>query len=654
MNLVQPRLGRFGFGADYNPEQWPEDVWPEDIELMKRAGVSMVTLGIFSWANVEPRPGEYDFGWFDRAMDLLAGADIGVCLATMTASPPPWLARLHPGTLPERADGTVLWPGARQHFCPSSPAYREHAGRLVRQLVTRYREHPALALWHIGNEYGCHVPMCYCATSAEAFRTWLNERYGSVEALNEAWSTAFWSQRYSDFAEVFPPRTAPTFPNPAQQLDFRRFSSDALLECFLMEKEIIRELTPAVPVTTNFVGAWHRVDNAAWAGHQDVISYDSYPDPHDEHSHIEAAFTYDLMRSLGGGKPWLLLEQAPSAVNWRPRNAAKAPGQMRLWSHQAVARGADAVMFFQWRQSQGGAERFHSAMVSHGGADNRVFREVAELGAELAGLGGVLGSGMEAETALLMDWPNGWALESNAHPVADLTLREANLSHYRPLWEAGVSADVVPPSADLSRYRLLVVPNLYLVETEVAERLVEYVRGGGQLVMSFFSGIVDGCDRVHLGGYPAPFRELLGLTVEEFCPLPEGGTIGLSGGSGTIWSEWINTEGAEVLQTFAEGELAGRPAVTRHRFGDGVAYYLGTRPDPASMAAILAMACEAAGVEPALPGAPAGVEATVRHSADGTRWLFLLNHNDFELTVRTPSGEVPLAARDVHISPATS
>jgi beta-galactosidase len=641
------KLQRFAFGGDYNPEQWPESVWDEDMALMREAGVTMVSLGIFSWANVEARPGEYDFGWFDRVMDRLADNDIAVCLATMTASPPPWLARIAPETLPRRADGTVLWPGGRQHFCPSSPVYREHAGRLVEQLARRYGGHPALALWHIGNEYGCHVSTCYCDVSAAAFRDWLAKRYGGVDGLNEAWSTAFWSQRYADLDEVLPPRVNPAFANPAQQLDFQRFSSDALLDCFLMEKEVIREYTPDLPVTTNLLGVWKPVDFFAWARHQDVISHDSYPDPHDPNTHVEVAFNYDLMRSLGGGAPWLLMEQAPSAVNWRDRNAPKAPGQMRLWSYQTVARGSDSVLYFQWRQSRGGAERFHSAMVPHAGTETRTYREVAELGAELGRLPELLGSRVEAEAALVMDWSSWWALETDSHPATDLRQQEANLAHYRPLWENRVTTDVVHPSSDLSGYRLVVVPNLYLVDETTAANLVNYVRGGGHLVMSFFSGIVDECDRIHLGGYPAPFRELLGVHVEEFWPLADDGEVRLAmtdgrHGTGALWSEWLNLEGATPLASFADGELAGRPAVTRNAFGAGVAYYLGTRPDPATMGTLLRRAAADAGVAPVLADAPAGVEATVRRAESGDRYLFLLNHNTFGVTVSVPAG-----ARDV-------
>jgi beta-galactosidase len=661
------RLARFAFGGDYNPEQWPESLWDQDMRLMRETGVTTVSLGIFSWAHVEPRPGEFDFGWFDRVMDRLAGNDIAVCLATMTASPPPWLAHRHPETLPRRADGTVLWPGGRQHFCPSSPVYREHAGRLVDQLASRYAEHPALALWHIGNEFGCHVSTCYCDTSAAAFRDWLRKRYGGVDGLNEAWSTAFWSQRYDDIEEVLPPRVNPAFANPAQQLDFQRFSSDTMLDCFLLEKEIIRRHTPEAPVTTNLLGLWKPVDFFAWAKHQDVISHDSYPDPHDPHTHIEVAYNYDLMRSLGGGAPWLLMEQAPSAVNWRDRNAPKAPGQMRLWSYQTIARGSDSVLYFQWRQSRGGAERFHSAMVPHAGTETRTYREVASLGAELARLPELLGTRVEADAALVLDWSSWWALETDSHPATDLRQQEANLAHYRPLWESRITTDIAHPSSDLSRYRLVVVPNLYLVDEATAANLVSYVRGGGHLVMSLFSGIVDECDRIHLGGYPAPFRELLGLHVEEFWPLPHNGEVGLaltdgSTGTGVFWSEWITLEGADTLAAFADGELAGRPAVTRHAHGDGVAYYLGTRPDQATMGTLLRRAAETAGVRPVLPGLPGGVEATVRRAQDDTRYLFLLNHNPFGATVSPPAGAhdmltdtvlpeiVELAGRDVIIA----
>ncbi|QUH04256.1 beta-galactosidase [Saccharopolyspora erythraea] len=628
------RIATIAYGGDYNPEQWPREVWREDIRLMREAGVSLVSVGIFGWALVEPRPGDFDFGWFDQVLDNLAEGGVAASVATMTASPPPWLARKFPETLPQRADGTVLWPGARQAYCPSSPVYRDHAVRLVEELAERYAEHPALALWHIGNEYGCHVRACYCDGSAVAFRDWLRERYGDVGALNEAWSTKFWSQRYDDFDEVLPPRTAPTFANPAQRLDFARFSSDTMLELLRMEKAVLRRVTPEIPVTTNHVPLARTLDLHAWSSKVDVVSYDSYPDPHDPRAHVLAGLSYDVFRSLRGGQPWLLMEQAPNAVNWRPRNAAKAPGQMRLWSWQAVAQGADGVLFFQWRQSAGGAEKFHSGMVPHAGTDTRTFREVTELGAELAAAGELAGTRPDNDVALVLDWDSWWALELDSHP-SELGQVEALLAHYGPLFDAGIGCDVVHPDRDLSGYRLVVVPNLYLLREATAANLTEYVRRGRHLLVSFFSGIVDENDRVHLGGYPAPLREVLGLRIPEFQPLAESAGIGVellgSPARATLWSEEIEPEGASVLGTFTEGALAGHPALTRHAFGDGAAWYLGTRPEPEAMRTLIDRVASEAGVQPVLADLPAGVQATRRGD-----FFFLLNHNTDEVALRLP------------------
>jgi beta-galactosidase len=660
MRRLRHRLGRIAYGGDYNPEQWPEEVQDEDMRLMKEAGVSLVSLGIFAWAKVEPRPGEYDFSWFDRTMDRLDDAGVAVCLGTMTASPPPWLAARHPETLPVTVDGVRLSPGSRQHYCPSSPVYRDHAARLVEQVAGRYGDHPAVALWHVGNEFGCHIKACYCDVSAEAFRRWLADRYGDVDALNEAWSTTFWSQRYDSFAEVLPPRKAPSFRNPAQQIDYARFGSDELLACYLAERRILGRVTPEVPVTTNFVPLAKTLDLFEWGRHMDVVSYDSYPDPH-PHPHQDdaaarTAFGYDVMRSMRGGQPWMLMEQAPSAVNWRPRNGPKPPGVMRLWSWQAIAHGADSVMFFQWRQSRGGAEKFHSGMVPHGGPATRTFREVRDLGRELADNPGLAGARQPgSDVAIVLDWSSWWGLELGARPSEGVRLMDTVLAHYRPLYDAGVPCDVVPPGADLSGYRLVVVPNLYMVDQADAARIEGYVRDGGTLLMSFFSGIVDSRDRVHLGGYPAPFRRVLGLRVEEFWPLPQNGTIGLhwggldrggldrggldraGAGRGTVWSEEVHLEGAEAVAAFGTGELAGMPAITEHRFGNGTAWYLATRPDPPTMRGLLDRVRERAGVEPVLPGLPEGVQVRVRRGADGTDYHVMLNLGAEPVTVRLPA-----------------
>ena len=623
--------GGIRYGGDYNPEQWPEEVWSEDVSLMVEAGVSLVTVGVFSWGELQPGPGAaLDAGWLDRVLDLLTRAGIGVDLATATASPPPWLSAAHPEILPVTASGVRLSPGGRQHYCPSSPVYREAAVDLVTRLAERYRGHPALELWHIGNEYGCHVPACYCDRSASAFRTWLQKRYQDIEELNRAWGTAFWSQRYRSFEEILPPRAAPTFPNPGQQLDYARFSNDELLACYQAEKAVLRELTPSVPVTTNLMGLFRPTDGWAWAAEMDLVSVDRYPDPADPDAHIGAALVADLTRSLAGGRPWYLMEQAPGAVNWRAVNVAKSRGQYRAWSLQAVARGADAVLQFQWRASAAGAEKFHSGMVPHAGTGTRLWREVVSLGKDLERLEPVAGQPVCADVAILLDWESWWGLELDSHPSTELRQADILFELYRPLHEAGMVADVAHPDADLSAYRMVVVPALYSVSDEAAANLDSYVRAGGVAVVTYFSAIVDPRERIRLGGYPAPWRDMLGLAVEEFAPMPVGatdrlrGTLAHADSRARRWQELIQLRGAEVLLSVASGPLQGGPAVTVNDHGRGAAYYLATSPDTQTTAAVIAHAATRAGVS-AVASVPPGVEAVRRGDH-----LFLINHSDSE------------------------
>ena len=641
------------YGADYNPEQWPEDVWREDVRLMREAGVNLVSVGIFSWSRLEPEPDKFEFGWLDTVLDLLQEGGVQADLATATASPPPWLSHQHPEMLPVTADGVKLWHGGRQHYCPSSPVYRDAAKKLVTAMAERYGKHPALAMWHVGNEYGCHVAACWCDVSAAAFRDWLRERYGSVEGLNEAWGTDFWSQRYSSWDEVIPPRRTPTWPNPSQQLDFMRFSSDALLECYEVEHEVLKRVTPEIPVTTNFMGFFKPLDYWKWAAREDVVSHDSYPDPSDPRAGMLAAMSGDLMRSLGGGKPWVLMEQTTHRVNWREINVAKEPRQMRLWSLQAVARGADGVMFFQWRQSRAGAEKHHSAMVPHGPVETSpTWHDVVELGQQLSRLETLAGAQSEAEVAIVLDWESWWALELPSKPSGAVRQMRQIEAYYQPLWEQNVLVDFVHPEAYLSRYKLVLVPNLYLVSDAAASHLTAYVEGGGTLVMSFFSGIVDVSEHIRLGGYPQPFRSVLGLDVIDFHPLAAGAVIGLkfadgSAAVGRTWSENIHLAGAEALATFADGPLAGKPAVARHSAGKGTAIYLGTQPETIALARILDSARSTAGVSPTA-NVPKGVEV-VRRSGRGKTFVFMLNHRDVAVDVPiSEAGENLIDGSQVH------
>jgi beta-galactosidase len=633
------RLDGIAYGGDYNPEQWPEEVWAEDVALMREAGVNLVSVGIFSWALLEPAEQQYEFGWLDRVLDLLHHAGIAADLATPTAAPPAWLVRRYPQVRPVNREGQVLGPGARNGFCPSSPEYRRAAARITKQLARRYGTHPAVVLWHVHNEYGGHVPACYCETSAAAFRDWLRDHYGGLEAVNRAWGTAFWGQRYGDWAEIEPPRLAPTAVNPAQQLDFYRFSSDAYLECFRRERDILHALSPGVPVTTNLmVTTCKEIDGWQWASELDVVATNHYLKAELADNHIDLAMAADLSRSLAGGRPWLLMEHSTGAVNWQPRNVAKRPGELRRNSLAHWARGADGLMFFQWRAALSGAEKFHSAMVPHGGTGSRVWREVVQLGSDLAALAEVRGSRVAADAAVLWDWQSWWALELEWRPSVDLSYLDSMAGWYERLWRARLTVDFVPPEAELSGYPLVVVPSLYLMTRAAAANLTGYVRRGGTAVVSYFSGIVDANDAIHPGGHPGALRDLLGLTVDEFLPLRAGETVGLEGSlTGDVWTEDIALRGATAVRHYLDGPATGGPAVTRHQLGTGVAWYLSTRLRGPHLDAVLRPAYADAGLS--LPDAPDGVEL-VRRVSGGTSYLIAINHTAHDATLPARGDEL--------------
>jgi beta-galactosidase len=633
------RLGGLAFGGDYNPEQWDEPVWKEDDELMRRARVNLATVGVFSWALLEPEEGQYDFTWLDAHLDRLHANGVAVDLATPTASPPPWFTLAHPDALPVTADGTALVHGSRDTYCLAAPAYRRAASRIAAALAERYGDHPAVALWHVHNEY---ATLCWCDHTAAAFRRWLRARHGSLDALNDGWGTAFWSQRYTDWEQVLPPRATQWHKNPGQALDFRRFWSDEVLAAYREQRDVIRDLSDR-PVTTNLmVPGYQNLDLWAFGREVDLVAIDHYPDASGVDAAADTAFGADRARSFGRGRPWLLMEQGTNTVYAGDRTLGKEPGEILRHSLGHIARGSEGALFFQWRQSRAGAEQWHSAMVPHAGPDSRIFREVTALGAAVAGLGELAGSTVTARVAVLHDADAWWALDGDGLPSADLdypaTLRRA----HRTLWDAGVTADFAHPEDDLSRYSLVLAPALFLIADADAGNLRRYVADGGTLLVQQFSGVVD--ERVHarLGGYPvAPLREALGIRVEEYRPLPRTGRIALSDGShGTAWSESVRAEGAETLASYSDGMLAGAPALTRHRFGAGQGWYLSTTLEDPAYAALIARLLAETGVDRDRPELPPGVEAVTRRAPDGRRWQFLLNH-------RTEAVPVPEPAHDL-------
>ncbi|MFE5030859.1 beta-galactosidase [Streptomyces sp. NPDC056683] len=641
-------LTRLAFGGDYNPEQWPESVWQEDVRLMREAGVTMVSVGIFSWALLEPAPGEYDFGWLDRVLDLLHENGIRVDLGTPTVAPPAWFYRAHPEALPVTAEGVHHEFGSRGAICHSNADYRAAAANITTRLAERYGEHPALALWHVHNEYGVPVSACYCDSCAAHFRRWLAAAHGTVDAVNAAWGTAFWGQHYTDLAQINPPRVTPTVGNPGQALDYRRFTDATIRENFRAERDILHRLSPGVPVTTNFMTALSQCDSIdywAWGREVDLVTNDHYLITDGRRTHVNLAMAADLTRSVAGGAPWLLLEHSTSGVNWQPRNPAKGPGQMARNSLAHVARGSDGAMFFQWRQSRRGAEKFHSAMLPHGGTETRVWREVVELGTSLDSLSRIRGARTQADVAVLWDWQSWWAQNLQWRPSEDHDPRERADALYEALYDHHLTVDFAHPESDLSAYPLVVVPALYLMTEAAGNNLREYVGNGGTLVVSYFSGIVDEHDAVHEGAYPGPLRETLGLTVEEFSPLLKDQRVRLTGPDGSeltgdVWTEFVVPGAAETVWSYADGLTAGRPAVTRHRLGEGTAWYVSTRLDAHGLDALLGRAAEDARIAPR-PELPRDVEVVRRTGESGT-FLFAINHT-------ATDAKVPLEAHGTEL-----
>ncbi|HRK31100.1 MAG TPA: beta-galactosidase [Tepidisphaeraceae bacterium] len=637
---VAPSRAHILHGGDYNPEQWLEspEIIEQDMHLMKRAGVNVVSVGIFSWSMLEPREGQFDFKWMDALLDRLARNNIAAVLATPSGAKPHWMAAKYPEICRVDAKGNREPQGWRHNHCYSSPVYREKCTIINTMLAERYARHPALAMWHVSNEYGGE---CRCELCKAAFRKWLQARYETLDALNHAYWSRFWSHTYHDWSEI-------DFIDESVHgltIDWKRFVTDQTVDFFKHESAPLRRLTPGVPITVNMMGMYEPLNYWKFVPHLDVISWDSYPGWHQKddviYDAIWTGLVHDINRSLKQ-KPFMLIESCPSSVNWQKISPLKRPGLHRVSSLQAIAHGSDSVMYFQWRKSRGSFEKFHGAVVDHVGHENtRVFGEVKALGEELAKLPQVVGTMPKAAAAIVFDWENRWAINciAGARNV-DKNHDQTAVEHYAPLWQRGIACDAIDMDQPFNSYRLLIAPMLYMIRPGVAERIAEFVRNGGTLVTTYLSGIVKESHLCFLGGAPggadSPLRKVLGVWAEEIDALPDQRTQNVTavdgndaGLCGTYvarhFCDLIHAETAIPLAHYTTDFYAGRPAVTVNRYGQGSAYYVAARMDSRFNDDLIGR------LSKDLPRAlnttlPAGVSATMR--TDGaSEWLFLMNFN---------------------------
>lgn len=622
-------FSRILYGGDYNPNQWPREIWAQDMELFKKAGINSATVNVFSWAKLQPDENTYDFSELDDIINMLSENNIDIVLATATGAMPAWMAKKYPEVTRVDFEGRRHKFGQRHNHCPNSLVWQKYAKRLAGEMAKRYGSNPHVVCWHINNEYNTG---CYCENCEKAFRVWLREKYGTLEAVNAAWNTEFWGHTFYDWDEIVAPNNLSDgmgfgFTRKTAfagiSIDYDRFLSDSLLENYKMERDSIREYDKETPITTNLMGTYKGLDYFKWAKEMDIVSWDNYP-AYDTPWSL-TAMRNDLMRGLKDA-PFMLMEQTPSQQNWQPYNSLKKPGQMRAQSYQTIAHGSDTIQFFQLRRSRGACEKFHGAVIAHSGSgDTRVFRECAQLGEELKNLGTeLLGAGNPAEVGIIFDWDNYWALEYTSGPNIDLKYVDQIHRYYKYFYEHHIPVDMIPIDGDLGRYKVICAPVLYMVKEGVAEALEAFVEAGGTLVTGMMSGIVDQSDNVHLGGYPGPLRRLCGIWTEETDALaPEqGNTLVFGDGSQSgcgLLCDLIRLEGAQVIASYGGDFYKGTPAVTRNSFGRGTVYYVGTQPDSQGLAKIL----DGLELEPLVPD-ETSLEID-RRVIDGREYWFLIN-----------------------------
>ncbi|MCI9226139.1 MAG: beta-galactosidase [Acutalibacter sp.] len=626
-------FSRILYGGDYNPNQWPREIWAEDMDLFKKAGINSATVNVFSWAKLQPDENTYDFSELDDIIAMLSENGIDIVLATATGAMPAWMAKKYPEVTRVDFEGRRHKFGQRHNHCPNSLVWQKYAARLAGELAKRYGSNPHVVCWHINNEYNTG---CYCENCEKAFRIWLREKYGDLEAVNAAWNTEFWGHTFYDWDEIVAPNNLSDgmgfgFTRKTAfagiSIDYDRFLSDSLLENYKLERDAIRAYDKETPITTNLMGTYKGLDYFKWAKEMDIVSWDNYPAYNTPWSFT--AMRHDLMRGLKDA-PFMLMEQTPSQQNWQPYNSLKKPGQMRAQSYQTVAHGADTIQFFQLRRSKGACEKFHGAVIAHSGSgDTRVFKECAQLGEELKKLGAeTLGAKNTAEVGIIFDWDNYWALEYTSGPNVDLKYVDQIHQYYQYFYEHHIPVDMIPVDGDFSRYKAICAPVLYMVKEGVAEALEAFVEAGGTLITGMMSGIVDQSDNVHLGGYPGPLRRLCGIWAEEIDALAPEQSNTLRFPDGTeaqckLLCDIIRPEGAETLAAYGGDFYEGTPAVTKNSFGKGTVYYVGTQPDHDGIAKILDALTAGADVKPLIPD-ETELEVDLR-TIEGREYWFIIN-----------------------------
>lgn len=638
-------FGRMLHGGDYNPEQWLDrpDILNEDIRLMKKAHINCVTLGVFSWSVLERAEGEFCFDWLEEMIDRLCREGIFTILATPTGGMPHWLTEKYPQVRQVQADGRRSLPGKRHNFCCTSPEMREAAGRIDRKLAQMSLRHKGIIMWHISNEMGGNFSdgACHCEQCQEAFRKWLKEKYGTLDELNRAWWTVFWSHVYTDWTQIHSPVPHGENLLHGLNLDWRRFVTFQMTEFLKWEIASVREYS-GLPVTTNFMYFFKNLDYYKMQRELDVVSFDSYPFWHKEKDEtstaVKAAACHTMMRSMKK-KPFMLMESTPSVINWRINNPVKRPGMHMLSSMQAVAHGSDTVQYFQWRKGRGSFEKFHGAVLDHkNGGDTRTFRDVAEVGERLEKTEGqILKSCNRPEIAMVFDWENWWALEDAAGPRLDMDYRKTFLRHYRAFWEAGLDVDIVSMDYELTGYRMVAAPLNYLYRKGYAERVEKYVREGGIYITTCWSGIVDENDLCFIGEHP--LEKVLGICQEEIDAPGEEFRNSITYREKIyhtgVLCEVIHSKGAQTISSYRNEYYKGTPAVTENRYGTGKACYLAAEFEQDFLNDFYREQAREAGIQnPLRTHLPYGVTTALRKGEKNL--IFLQNFNDGRVMVETP------------------